>query len=135
LIERIGDWVIEVDPGATRAIRKFGRCDCSTCRNWEISRDHVLGPSIRAIFERMGIDRENDLENFHYNRVSPGVHSYGGWYLFVGKVVSKAAGYAAIDGMNISFGSSFPGEGQMPGVTSLEFLVEVPWLLDEAEPK
>ena len=36
------------------------------------------------MLDRLGIDPRKDAEVYHNARISPGLHSYGGWYHFIG---------------------------------------------------
>ncbi|MBC8037637.1 MAG: hypothetical protein H7X89_10525 [Rhizobiales bacterium] len=92
-----------------------------------------------ALLDELGIDPRKDGEVFHYNRNSPGQHSYGGWFHFVGTLdrtgdfppVDLAEGFSAL-----MCRASAPRLAPLENlsVVQLEFHAEtLPWLLSEPE--
>jgi hypothetical protein len=99
----------------------------------------VFPESFVALLDDLGIDPSKDAEVYHNGRVSPGRHSYGGWYHFVGELVG-VANFSALD-LNPEFSvwlcaASAPRLPVFDGasVVQVEFLAgAVPWLLREPE--
>ncbi len=91
---RVGDQTIRYDREATTAV--YGRlghgfaeeCGCIFCRNFAAQRDVVYPPSFRALIEQLGIDANKEGEAFEYGPVEAGCHLYGGWFYFVGEMVT-----------------------------------------------
>src|SRR5262245_32030902 len=86
-------WKILYDRAATQAayakvpIGGADSCGCDPCRNWVQSRDRLLPPELRALLDQLGIAPDRDAEVYHCARLESGLHSYGGWYHFVGQVL------------------------------------------------
>lgn len=114
-------------------------CRCDPCRNWVESRGQILPRELRDLLERLGIPPDRDAEVYHDGRLDSGLHSYGGWYHFVGRVVRGEREDAPLleFGFFRVFFHSSPGlvpeafAGQP--VVQLEFMAEVPWLSRIAE--
>jgi hypothetical protein len=139
------DWEILYDREATRAaysrITAGGAefCNCAPCRNWVLSRHELLPVKFRDLLDRLGIPVERDAEVYHNARLESGLHSYGGWYHFVGKVERGERENAS----RLSFPPFTVYPHSRPvlvpqvfagqPVVQLEFECEVPWLSDVPE--
>jgi hypothetical protein len=80
----------------------------------------------------LGIDPLKEGEAFYYAEVSPGVHLYGGWFYFVGRLLAAGEYRVEENGFGYFIGTSFPKPprsfGDQP-VVALEFETRLPWVL------
>lgn len=149
-------WELEIDPAITRDI--FGRlstgapeaCGCAPCRNFAAARNQSYPADVTRLFELLGIARDREAEVYHTHRIAPGIHHYGGWFHFVGTILSgsdaaKQIGASAwsfdLEEVSPAFKMGFTRrigllEAPFKGhpVVQLEFQAEVPWVLAEPEP-
>src|SRR5262245_57758370 len=139
------DWEILYDRAATRAaysrITAGGaeRCNCAPCRNWVLSRHELLPVKFKELLDRLGIPIERDAEVYHNARLESGLHSYGGWYHFVGTVVRgerERLPPLSLPPLAVGFCSRaalVPEEFRDHPVVQLEFHADVHWLSDVPE--
>ena len=155
---RVGRWTIRPDVRRTReahaALAQSGAaaCSCNGCRNFEAARAHFLAGPIGAILEQLGITPAWEVEVYETGRTESGLHEYGGWFHFVGAIESgdkpwrEMPGNPAVrvpdfetltPGLQLGFHAdamlvrpSFQG---MP-LVQLEFMVDLPWLIDSEQP-
>jgi hypothetical protein len=91
---RIGDQTIRCDRDATAAVyasleHGFAEeCGCILCKNFAAQRNLVYPASFRALLEQLGIDPNKEGEAFEYGPLQDGWHLYGGWFYFVGEMVT-----------------------------------------------
>jgi hypothetical protein len=99
----------------------------------------VLPEEFRALLGRLGIPFEGEAEVYHNCRLESGLHSYGAWYHFIGRVLFGERECSP----NVQFGTfsvffhskpallpeSFAGQS----VVQLEVDAQVPWLSDIPE--
>jgi hypothetical protein len=92
-----------------------------------------------GLLEHLGVRPDREVEVYHNARLDSGLHSYGGWYHFVGRLVGEQDDHPE----PLSYGpflvyfsrnlalvpSAFAG---LPTV-QLEFHAEVTWLSEIAE--
>jgi hypothetical protein len=151
-------WELESDPVITRDI--FGRlstgapeaCGCAPCRNFAAARNQVYPADVTRLFGLLGIALDHEAEVYHTHCIAPGKHHYGGWFHFVGTILS---GSDALKQIGATSAWSFDLEEISPGfklgftrriglleapfkgrpVVQLEFEAVVPWVLAEPEPK
>src|ERR1700753_851679 len=89
-----GRWSLECDPEATRrSYRDIPKgsaeeCSCEPCLNFVAARAQIYGDEIVAIFDDLGIASEREAEIYHLFRLPSGLHYYGGWFHFVGRILS-----------------------------------------------
>ena len=150
-------WEIESDSTLTREIYKKLRsgapetCGCAPCRNFVEARSRIYSADVIKLFNSLGISYDREVEVYHTHRLGPGSHHYGGWFHFVGRIVSgsdAARQIAAnawgfdLEKVSSDFELGFtdrigllkePFKGYP--VVQLEFQAAVPWLLAEAEPE
>jgi hypothetical protein len=139
-------WRIEFDRFATAAAHSLTpvtgpeACGCDPCRNWASTRERLLPADFRALLNRLGVPFNHEAEVYHNCRLESGLHSYGAWYHFVGRILSGEKPCSP----NVAFGSwsvyfhskpkllpeAFAGQP----VVQLEVVAEVPWLSNVAEP-
>ena len=115
-------------------------CNCATCRNFRVAREHVFPEGFLRLLDELGIDPLKDGEVYHNARLSPGRHDYGGWYHFIGALDEPG------DFPVVQLGDGFTAwmcRASAPRLASLEnaptvqlefHAEQVPWLLNEPEP-
>jgi hypothetical protein len=138
-------WRIEYDRSATIAAHVRSpatgpeTCGCDPCRNWAATRDRLLPPDFRELLDRLGIPFDREAEVYHNCRLDAGLHSYGGWYHFVGRILSgEQAGspHVAFGPLSVYFHSRpalLPEAFARELVVQLEMVAEVPWLSEVPE--
>ena len=144
---------IEYDAQATRqayARRDRGspeECGCLDCRNFAAARPQVYSEQALYLFAKLGINADRESEIYHNGRLSSSLHSYGGWFHFVGKFLPGASNQQDKNENIHTFEFVSLSEYFQIAVTShvvlvpeafkglpllqLEFLAEVPWVIDE----
>jgi len=151
-----GRWKLTCDPESTRkayAVVPMGspeECGCEPCLNFIAARQQIYKPDVLELFRKLGISHDREVEIYHMARLGPGRHLYGGWFHLVGSIVSGADAARQIaentwqphlektsDSFSLGFRSQIelvrPPFKNLP-LVQLEFTVEVPWILDRAEP-
>ncbi|GJL80120.1 MAG: hypothetical protein NPINA01_31090 [Nitrospinaceae bacterium] len=146
---KISKWEIAADSLATRAvyekIESGTGCDCDHCKNFEKLGADVFPPEMHEIFRLLGIDFAKPVEVFRYCRLDSGLHSYGGWYHFIGSIVDGAdcVQNCSVELERISDKASFGFSRQASlvhdsfpdhPVIQLDIDIEIPWVLNETEP-
>ena len=150
---QIANWQIECNPEATRAayapLPIGTNCSCDQCRNFNAAADQTFPLEFIALADSMGIDPSKPAELCHWSRESSGLYLTGGWFHFVGRIVSGGDAMQHPDGTgSIQYQFLAPGievgltrhTGLVPGtfaelaVCQLEFQTHVPWVLADAEP-
>jgi hypothetical protein len=140
-------WRIEYDHAAT--VVAYGlapvtgpeTCGCDPCRNWVASRERLLPSEFRELLGRLGIPFDREAEVYHNAKLGSGLHSYGAWYHFVGRVQfgeREGSPNLAFGPFSVYFHSkpallpdAFVG---MP-VVQFEVDADVPWLSSVPEPE
>jgi hypothetical protein len=116
-----GQWKYSADRDAT--ILAYGRtdcggadtCDCAGCRYFRVARADVFRAEFLALLDKLGVDPRKDAEVFHYARLAPGRHDYGGWYHFVG-TLDQTGDFPPVDlGDGFSVWMRPRVEGDRPG--------------------
>jgi hypothetical protein len=152
---RFKRWVMLAEPDLTArvyaAIERGGAdaCGCAPCRNFAAARAQIYPPEVLALFAELGIDSTREAEIYHVARITPGRHSYGGWFHFVGALQSGNDSKTALeDGQTrvsfepvtpqfaVAFTSRVdlvPAPFERAPLLQLEFAAEVPWLLPDAK--
>jgi hypothetical protein len=114
---QIGGYEIEFDRDATVAayshitVPSPENCGCAYCRNWVAGREHAVPPEATELLSKLGIPVNGEIETYEYPGTSK-PHGYGGWYMFVGCILSKpsdeAKGFGPLTfGMGFTSGKSF----------------------------
>jgi hypothetical protein len=140
---RIGDQTIRYDRDATAAI--YGslehgfaeECGCLFCKNFAAQRNLVYPASFRALLEQLGIDPNKEGEAFEYGPVEDGCHLYGGWFYFVGEMVTAGERNCnAPDSHHFDFffTTAHPNAPAFRGgpMLAIEFTTHVKWVLAES---
>jgi hypothetical protein len=154
---RFGRWQLEADPVATReayaSIPKGGpeECSCEPCKNFIAARERIYPTEVLALFDKLGISFNREVEIYHMGRMESGKHFYGGWFHCVGSILSgaDAAKHVAdnvwrpdlenvTEGFSLGFSSRIellrkPFEGKP--IVQVEFTANVPWVISSPEPK
>ena len=141
-----GRWQISADPEETRRAYECivtgapEECGCAYCRNFVAARGHVYSKEVRDLFERLGIRFDRESETYDLGESECGLYLYGGFFHFVGVIES---GRDALEDMSLEpvtgrFSVGFtsqvalvPESFRNASVVQLEFLANVPWLIDE----
>jgi hypothetical protein len=151
---RLADQLVEHDRDATLAAYaglQHGwaeKCGCAGCRNFIATREQAFPGAFRNFLSELGIDLNKDGEAIHYGPVDNGLHFYGGWFYFVGKLIEAGerlatiplAGSTAViqplpgllEGFRYWFSTSFARPPAIFGsaVGAVEFATLLPWVLD-----
>src|SRR5579862_3258505 len=153
---RFGRWEIQSDTEATRrAYRQVSKgspeeCGCDPCLNFVAARNQIYNDPMASMFGDLGISLDREAEIYHMGRLPTGLHYYGGWFHFVGKILSGADAekkirenvwqpdlHTSTDRFKFGFTSRVQQVRQafagLP-LIQLEFSAEVPWVLDSKEP-
>ena len=140
---RIGDQTIRHDRAATAAVYaslKQGfaeECGCLFCKNFAAQRSLVYPASFRALLEQLGIDPNKEGEAFEYGPVEDGCHLYGGWFYFVGELVTAGErNCSAPDShyFDYFFTTAHPSAQAFQGgsMLAVEFTTHIRWVLVES---
>src|SRR5260370_28782889 len=112
-------------------------CGCVGCRNLVAQRDVVYTAPFRELLNQLGIDPNKEGEAVADGPLKNGLHHYGGWFFFVGEVVTAGEGvlYASESPIfNCCFtrGGPCPKEfGDGPKL-AIYFEAHFKWILDES---
>jgi hypothetical protein len=152
-----GRWELEVDSEATKQaynkVPKGGpeECPCEPCKNFIAARERVYPAEVLALFDKLGISFSREAEVYHMARLQSGKHLYGGWFHFVGTILSGADAAKQVaenvwrpdlenvtDDFSLGFRSCAellrkPFEGKP--IVQVEFTANVPWIISGPEPK
>jgi len=150
-------WTVSCDPELTRtaytAVTVGGPegCRCDPCRNFAARRKDTYPPQALELFERLGIEPTREAEIYHLARLESGRHLYGGWFHFVGAILDGRDAARQVsektwqpdlepvsDGFDLGFTSKtalVPKPFAGLPVVQVEFLAQVPWILQEDEPQ
>ena len=138
-------WRIEYDRSATVAAHAQSAatgpemCGCQWCLNWAATRERLLPAEFSRLLDQLGIPFNREAEVYHNARLLTGLHSYGAWYHFVGRVLFGEREGSA----NVVFGSFSCFFHSSPAlapevlagkpVVQLEIEAEVSWLSELPE--
>ena len=150
------DWEFLVDKESTligyEKVKEGGSssCRCAMCENFNCYRTYVWPIPIKSLFADLGIDYTKDAEAAHYARLDNGLHQYGGWFHFVGKIIEKAVTTLTIekpidhtltditDNFSIGFHKGSARtlfDENILDLVQVEFVVNIPWVIEkEKEP-
>jgi hypothetical protein len=114
-------------------------CTCEPCRNWAATRERFLPTEFLELLHQLGIPLDREAEVYHNGRLKSGLHSYGAWYHFVGRILvggREGASDAVYGPLSVYFHSSpqlLPEAFVGQPVVQLEVVAEIPWLSDIPE--
>ena len=140
---RIDDQTFRYDPEATAAIYARLRtgwaekCGCVGCRNLLAQRDEVYPSVFRELLRRLGIDLNKEAEAVADGPLGNGLHHYGGWFFFVGEMVTageniSVASESPYFGYFITRGGPCPNEFREGPKLAVGFEAEFKWILTES---
>jgi hypothetical protein len=153
---RFGRWELSSDAESTRkayasvSIGGPEECGCVPCLNFVALRAQVYPANVLDLFERLGISPNREVEIYHMARLTSGSHLYGGWFHFVGSILSGADAAKPVaenlwqpdleatnDNFSLGFSTRLalvrePFAG-LP-LVQLEFTAKAPWVLTATEP-
>ena len=98
-----GRWTHELDASLTFEtysqiqIGASESCGCAECLNFAAQRSIAFPRKFRDFLALAGISVDREAEIYHNSRLDSGLHSYGGWFHFVGKIISGSDAFVAID--------------------------------------
>jgi hypothetical protein len=139
----INDQTFRYDPEATAAINarlRTGRtenCGCVGCRNLLAQRDEVYPSAFRELLQRLGIDPNKEAEAVADGPLDNGLHHYGGWFFFVGEIVTVGDSISVVSespyfGYSITGGGPCPREFREGPRLSVGFEADFNWILNES---
>jgi hypothetical protein len=138
-------WRIEYDCAATADAHLAApaggpeSCGCAPCRNWAATRTVIFPTGFRELLARLGIPFDREADVYHNARLNSGLHCYGAWYHFVGRVLQgekECAPNVLLGPFSVFFHSTpalLPEVFTGQPVVQLEVVAEVPWLSDVPE--
>jgi hypothetical protein len=91
-MSKFGEWEYMCDRQATvqayaRVISgRSAKCTCDGCRNFVVARHRAFPKAFIELVNDWGIDNCKDGEVYHNARLASGLHDYGGWFHFIGKL-------------------------------------------------
>lgn len=143
------EWSLNCDEEATKnayqAVAGGGAdtCTCNACRNYARARETLFPQEMLGLLSELGIDYRKEAEASRYNRVRSRVHLYSVWFHFVGSIgAGKPPEILFPDKINESLSIGFHERRDLPHhpfrgkpLVQVDFLAEVPWVLDEPEPE
>jgi hypothetical protein len=99
---------------------------------------------VSSLFDELGINSCREAEVYQMGRLESGLHQYGGWLHFVGRIEEKTdrVGKFDLEGGTGPFTLYFhdkpvliPDPFRALPLLQLEFTAQVPWVLHEPEPE
>ncbi|WP_339607890.1 hypothetical protein [uncultured Roseivirga sp.] len=84
------NWEIEVNKQLTELeYSKIDKpsaesCGCGNCLNYIQLREKIFPNEVIELFEKLGIDRNKEIEISHMAKLENGLHYYSGWFHFIG---------------------------------------------------
>jgi hypothetical protein len=154
MIVSIGQWKVYADPVATGIAYQATKrgspadCDCLYCRNFDAIGDAAYPAAFASFADTMGIDIAKTNEIVELGDFREGRVLYEGWFHVVGSIVegpvpldlTSSVG-ATWHHMTESFQVSLSRQRDLPfdelaakDLVQLNFLSNVPWVLDEPYP-
>ena len=154
MIVSIGQWKVYADPVATGIAYQATKrgspadCDCLYCRNFDAIGDAAYPAAFASFADTMGIDIAKTNEIVELGDFREGRVLYEGWFHVVGSIVegpvpldlTSSVG-ATWHHMKESFQVSLSRQRDLPfdelaakDLVQLNFLSNVPWVLDEPYP-
>jgi hypothetical protein len=153
---RFGRWDINYDAESTRkayaSVTTGGpeECGCQPCLNFVAARAQIYPAQVLTLFEKLGISPSREVEVYHMARLSSCKHLYGGWFHFVGSILSGSEAWKEVaenlrqpdfEEVNENFSLGFTSRLGLvreafagSPLVQLEFAAKVPWVLPSTEP-
>ncbi len=108
-------------------------CHCEFCENFRRAwKSEYLGPSLVAVCAQMGVDPSKPLL---VSQVYPSgdLVTYRGQYPFFGEMTKKSRSDGQYPAWNFTT-EEYEPEEFAPGLPSIAFRADVPWVLEEPNP-
>lgn len=155
-IVKYKEWEFLVDFDRTKEVyskMEFGgpeTCPCNDCKNFSANRENNIYPAeIKNLFAELGIDYKKESETYHLYRDKNGLHLYGGWFHFKGKILKGRdckelltyGGFTfdtvdVTEHFRIAFmknsSLSFFDDCEKEDLIQVEFMVETEWVIDKS---
>lgn len=141
---QVGNQKIRFDREATLALYRdeitvgdADGCTCPGCRNFAAQREQAYPEGFLRFLEELGIDPMKEWEAFDYDFDRKGLktHLYGGWFLFVGELISGSDDETPVSDGDLAYGFTriFPAAtfADKVKLCAVEFSIRVPWILPE----
>jgi hypothetical protein len=138
---RFVDWEIEPSPDetasahASRAGSGTDECGCLYCRNFSRARGSAFPDVFLAFLAQLGVGPAMETEVYHTHEIQPNLHNYGGWFHAIAKIHSGGSDYQELTpefSVRVSVRRHvLPEAFEGYEVIQIDFLTQVPWLLDE----
>jgi hypothetical protein len=146
------DWEIEVDAEETAQVQRSRisgspeACACLPCKNFVAVRHAAYPAEFLELLERLGVPADRESEIYHCGQVEPGLHFYGGWFHFVGRIVNgpeahtggPTGGPIELKPISAIFSMGFtrqlglvPKSFRVDNIAQLEFSAKLPWVLEQ----
>ena len=151
---RYKEWLFEVDSEQTiqtyETIESGSpeRCTCSNCKNFKTNRLNIYPQEIISLLTELGIDYRKEAEIFEIERLKNGLHVYGGWFHFKGKIlegkdskIDLGGGGSTLDfkEVNSKFRIAFTKGGdltyfnknEIQDLIQVEFIAQTDWVIEK----
>lgn len=134
------DWVLECDVEATHRIYAeiteggADECVCDYCKNYSLLRSRVFPEDARFFLAQLGVNWRREAEVVHYYIEDSGLHFYGGWFHFIGKIESQGAQFKLNGDFSVDFSEQYaPMFAQFKGkpTVRIDFSTYLPWILKD----
>lgn len=126
---QFGRWTLRLDVESTRrAYRSIEvgspeSCGCDPCLNFAANRQRNFPTAIVKFLVAAGVPIDREAEIFHNAQLSSGLHFYGGWFHFVGEIVSVKSICQARDVQSTVMNLHDFGSGALAGPSTKTALV------------
>lgn len=151
MIVNYREWIFEVDYQKTERTYKSlslgspESCGCGYCQNFSKQRDIIYPYEIRDLFENLGIDHKKESEIYEKYKSESGLHLYGGWFHFAGKIITGRNCKISISENSFTFAMTEITENFSIGfwedsslspfekgiqLVQVEFQTKIPWILE-----
>lgn len=139
-----GDQTIRYDREATAEIYETMNngwaedCGCVGCRNLIAQRDLIYPVAFRELLKLIGVDSNKEAEAVADGPLDNGLHHYGGWFYFVGEMVTVGEGLVVVsDAPHFGYfffrhGRMGPKEFRNVPYLGIEFVAHFKSVLDES---
>ena len=153
----LGRWTLDPQPALTRdafAPIEQGAadiCPCDLCCNFVAARDRAYPDEFRTFLNKLGIPQDREAETCYMHRLDNELHAYCGWFHCLGQVLEGTDAFVSRDESSGSYDlfrmtdvfefgitmraalvpDSFPGGG----VLQIEFVTQIPWVIDVEPPE
>lgn len=141
------EWTFEIDYERTIAVYDKieqgspENCICHDCKNFSANRENIYPQEFKQLLSELGIDYKKEAEIYHMGKLEDGLHHYGGWFHFKGKIlkgkdckIPLGNGGSTFDTVEINdkFGLAFIKAADLAYFDKTEFddLVQIEFIAD-----